>query len=1076
MDPSDLKRLPTYLNLPEDMRGAWLDKAQSFPPSWIEKLHNKQHFQSSEDCLCRLNAYGFVQGCLFVTAKQGGGPDNRIWYFRCSFHSPESLNTRKLESRVARDQDNNITTKRKRDTQTKKKDCPVLYCLSYKIVNWDTKERGYVGGWKEDHHENHMLHLNPFSFPVHQQSIDAYQIQVAAAIRLRVAKQPYSMACQLLEDSSNGLLIGKRAYYNLTVVRDKLADKERDDTITALLYGLREDNFRFATRTTEELEVQEDGTDKVISRKLVQIFFYHIECAQLARRFTAGHVIIVDGTFNTNQLRLPLLVAVGITNEGRTFPIAFSFCPGETTESYNFFFESIRSEIFGVDGALEPAIVMGDMGTGLLSSIDIHDSMPNSMFQICSWHAIEAMMAHFRQSRRYTDLEMEGPQDEKSHKTGPGLVDWCWQYVKSSTPSELDKNRQTLYGHLQELERQYMKKNWEPREPRVINHYTRILANLGIESSQRVESYHKLLKDVVSGHFPLKDSTKAISRRVIKLVVELRTEEDNALLKVPFALDRRFFENLIGKISLVAIKQIETEWLQMVSLLQRGQELGNCETCDILNRHSLPCRHFLRRAYDEGAPIPRSLIHPRWWLRGPVIQDPTWSPYYGAAPPMPLVRPSLSGQTLLPNFYALRQIQDELPEEEAFRFSQDVNETTTNLLVNSQKQKEVAKIPIQNPNSVRYKFFKKKEGAQNGQNERGLTANELAKANNKKAQQTEKQIEKNSIILRARSQKPRAQASNLMQPLPQAQVDRENDKKIEALKAEGAARQKQILAEQTIPATKFPAPGAIQPAAILASCPFQHSVFVQKVLEEGQKEREAAAAQTEREEEEEEERACQETLRIEAQNVIEAALEEEASAFVRTQRTEYEAKKQADITRVPSPPLTNLGEQSQKLAKELKRLEGVIRERRGFEPTPLPHQVEARERLQEEVEERCNAVYEVLEGDNIFTSDGRAPPIHLWDGGKGFTDPTCVRNFEADALLPIPEPPQAPTPPTAPIQTGIMRFNFPSWMKHSKPAPPSLPPPPPPSNKTVALPLKRKRDTRKFDEALTHLAPKKRKT
>ena len=115
---------------------------------------------------------------------------------------------------------------------------------------------------------------------------------------------------------------------------------------------------------------------------------------------------------------------------------------------------------------------------------------------------------------------------------------------------------------------------------------------------------------MVSRHFPFKDSTKAISQRVIKLVVELQTEEDNALLKVPFALDRRFFENLIGKISLVAIKQIETEWLQMVSLLQRGQELGNCETCDILNRHSLPCRHFLRRAYDEGAPIPRSLIHP----------------------------------------------------------------------------------------------------------------------------------------------------------------------------------------------------------------------------------------------------------------------------------------------------------------------------------------------------------------------------------------------------------------------------------------------------------------------------------
>lgn len=103
---------------------------------------------------------------------------------------------------------------------------------------------------------------------------------------------------------------------------------------------------------------------------------------------------------------------------------------------------------------------------------------------------------------------------------------------------------------------------------------------------------------------------------------------------------------------------------------------------------------------------------------------------------------------------------------------------------------------------------------------------------------------------------------------------------------------------------------------------------------------------------------------------MEAAIEEEARAFVQTQRAEYEAKKRADVTRLPSPPLTNLGEQSQKLAEELKRLKGVIRKRRGFEPTLLPHQVEARERLQEKVEERCNAVYEVLERENIFTSGG----------------------------------------------------------------------------------------------------------
>jgi hypothetical protein len=70
-------------------------------------------------------------------------------------------------------------------------------------------------------------------------------------------------------------------------------------------------------------------------------------------------LLVVDGTFNTNKLRLPLLTSIGITNTGKTFPIALSYCPGETAASYNFFFESLRSEVF-VDGVADPGVIMGD--------------------------------------------------------------------------------------------------------------------------------------------------------------------------------------------------------------------------------------------------------------------------------------------------------------------------------------------------------------------------------------------------------------------------------------------------------------------------------------------------------------------------------------------------------------------------------------------------------------------------------------------------------------------------------------------------------------------------------------------
>ena len=55
-------------------------------------------------------------------------------------------------------------------------------------------------------------------------------------------------------------------------------------------------------------------TKKVISRKLVQLFFAHREQLDAAIRFVADWLIVIDGTFNTNKLRLPLLVYIGVLN------------------------------------------------------------------------------------------------------------------------------------------------------------------------------------------------------------------------------------------------------------------------------------------------------------------------------------------------------------------------------------------------------------------------------------------------------------------------------------------------------------------------------------------------------------------------------------------------------------------------------------------------------------------------------------------------------------------------------------------------------------------------------------------
>jgi hypothetical protein len=100
-----------------------------------------------------------------------------------------------------------------------------------------------------------------------------------------------------------------------------------------MLKELDEAGFVYRTRTEDEV----DENERVVKRRLIQIVFFHKEVVRFAQRFIAGKLLVVDGTFNTNKLRLPLLIGVGITNSGKTFPCASSYCPGETAESYDFF-------------------------------------------------------------------------------------------------------------------------------------------------------------------------------------------------------------------------------------------------------------------------------------------------------------------------------------------------------------------------------------------------------------------------------------------------------------------------------------------------------------------------------------------------------------------------------------------------------------------------------------------------------------------------------------------------------------------------------------------------------------------
>jgi MULE transposase domain len=403
--------------------------------------------------------------------------------------------------------------------------------------------------------------------------------------------------------------LSAKKYYNL--VRNQPTDKGDSESIQGLLKALDDAEFIHHQRISTEYNAE----GKLTGQRLTQIWFAHLKQLAAAQRFVADQVLIIDGTFNTNELRLPLLAAVGITNSGSTFPVAFSYCPLESKESLKFFFDCLTRECFKREDNIPPCrVVIGDQAAGLIAALP--EALPQAILQSCDWHAVEAMKRRFRTSGYKKDqVDI--------------LSDLCWIYIKSATAQELEDNRERLIEELRPAEKKYIRETWLPKEERVVYYYTDKYMNLGCTSSSRSESYHPVLRVMTNGQLSLEQSAKRLASTVISLLKALDLDEDSSERDRPRRLqrDKAAFRFLFDEISLFALNKLADEWELVKRIAANLDDIGNelCQ-CQLLLRWYLPCKHHLFAIVKSGQPIPKSLIHPRWWIKGPIIRFSGWVP------------------------------------------------------------------------------------------------------------------------------------------------------------------------------------------------------------------------------------------------------------------------------------------------------------------------------------------------------------------------------------------------------------------------------------------------------------------
>jgi hypothetical protein len=125
-----------------------------------------------------------------------------------------------------------------------------------------------------------------------------------------------------------------KEYYNLLT---KVINHTRvEETAYAFCTVFDKEGWKYCLRVR-------DGDNE---RKIIQVFFWSDQQRLAARRFTSSTILVVDATFRINNRGIPLMIGVGKSNIEKTFPAAFSWCLEEDAESYAFFFDCLRKEIY----------------------------------------------------------------------------------------------------------------------------------------------------------------------------------------------------------------------------------------------------------------------------------------------------------------------------------------------------------------------------------------------------------------------------------------------------------------------------------------------------------------------------------------------------------------------------------------------------------------------------------------------------------------------------------------------------------------------------------------------------------
>jgi hypothetical protein len=448
--------------------------------------------QAAED-----RVFGYLLAAGFQTVRGAGCTAVRknLW---CIHHGKKTQNNRGLSEAVERDPTDKkviVSTRKRDDTKVMGKNC-LWHCFLVPFVQVDEGRGTRLEQWILRYGKtretalpttthSHSLAPNPLVYSEHKKNLPSFTQAIPQATAMRESFLPFRQAERILH--GQGLKIDRKSYYNLA--REK-AMEQNSDGLLALVTVLEQDSWTY--RTFWDFSYSSVGI--VTKQVLKAVFFTNDELIRLARRFTPDWMIQMDGTFNTNRIKLPLINVLSVTNTGHSFIFAFCFMTSESSDNWGFTLQCLERVVY--ENLPLPRVVLADQGLGLRSVFA--SVWPMAVLQFCEWHAAQNIKARLAK-QRYKREERDK------------LMDLVWKYLWSASESELEVNRTQLKSAMKPAECEYIEKYWVPKEKQLVRVYITIYPNLNYFSTQRDEGIHPMVKTVLNHQLRLDDAVQRLA-------------------------------------------------------------------------------------------------------------------------------------------------------------------------------------------------------------------------------------------------------------------------------------------------------------------------------------------------------------------------------------------------------------------------------------------------------------------------------------------------------------------------------------------------------------------------------------